>query len=470
MIDDDPLVEVQVRRALHGLVPSIEARLSASDGLDLIRNARPDAVILDNILPDRLGIDTLAEIHRIDPRVPVIFVTARGSGSTAIEAMRLSAFDYLPKPIDPATLRCQVQRALELRRLLDAPPQQPANGSPAADADAESLVGDSPAMQHVFKAIGRIAMQDVPVLIRGEAGTGKEAVARAIHRHSGRAGSPFVCLRCSAFQGTDLDTELFGDGRPESGGVAAAAGGTLYLEEIAALTLPTQAKLLAIQQAWSRSGGREPTPCRVVASSAVDLEGLVRSGRLRSDLYYAISSFTIQLPPLRQRLTDLPLLIEQLLAQLCEVSPQHAAAPPRVSEEAYRVIARHTWPGNIDELRSVLKRSVVEAKGNVITSDYLKAVLARDPVVADGGPDTGSQNATDWDRFVDFRIDGGTEDLYAEAVAETDRKVLARVLRNTAGNQAHAARLLGITRASLRKKLRTLGISIQQVVESTAPS
>jgi DNA-binding NtrC family response regulator len=252
-----------------------------------------------------------------------------------------------------------------------------------------------------------------------------------------------------------------------------AASGTLVLQEVGALPLPAQSRLLQVlrERKFDRPGRSVSIPVtgRLVATSSQDLEALVRSGRMRPDVYYLLSSFTICLPPLRQRHGDLPLLIEQLLAQ--RIRETGGSGPrPRVSEAALHILSRHTWPGNIDELQSVLDRSLVEAKGNVILSDSMIEALNREPLLEQGAPGDRVHATTDWEAFSDLRIEAGTEDLYAEAINETDRKLLTRVLSHTGGNQAHAARILGITRASLRKKLRGLGLGAAPAADESERS
>ncbi|MEM9186326.1 MAG: sigma-54 dependent transcriptional regulator [Planctomycetota bacterium] len=476
VIDDDPLVSVVVRRALDGVQHRLHSALDGQTGVQEVVTKQPDLIVLDNVLPDGLGVDVVGRIHELSPDVPILFVTARGSGSTAIEAMKLSAFDYLPKPLEPTKLRRQIHRALSLRQLLREDKAAEAPG-PIATAIArqepinDALVGECPAMQAVFKAIGKVAMLDVTVLLRGEHGTGKEAIAREIHKHSLGAEGPFVRLHCPGLDEGRLEEELFGrepgvGGDPIAGKLAEAAGGTLLLQEIGRLPLSIQSRILqAIRDGvYENIGGSQPLPlkCRVVAITSEDLEELVRVGEFRSDLYYALSSFVITLPPLRQRHGDLPLLVNHSLRKLRHITDGFNIERPIVSDEAMRVLCSHIWPGNIDELESVLKRVLVEQKGHILLAGDLQQAFTGDPVVAATETPTVAKFTTDWASFTEMRIDGGGDTLHAEAIAETERKLFSRVLRHTGGNQAQAARLLGITRASLRKKLRIYGMTAQQ--------
>lgn len=475
MIDDDPLVSVVVRRALEGITHRMFTAADGATGVAEVSRRRPDVVILDNVLPDGLGLGALSEIHLLAPNVPILFVTARGTGGAAIEAMKLCAFDYLPKPLDPPKLRMQIERALALRNVTlqrakaaaetEDTVWPPIPGPPVSTEPA-GLVGDCPAMQIVFKSIGKVARQEIAVLISGEHGTGKESVAREIHAHSHRAAGPFVKVHCRGMSERRLDEELFGreGSHDDSGGgrAAEAASGTLVLQEVGAVSLGLQAKLLsAIRDGYYESGDgrRLPFNCRLLAINTEDLETKARAGEFRSDLYYTLSSFVVALPPVRQRHGDLRLLVEHSLKKLQPIAAAFGVREPHVSDEAMQALASHLWPGNIDELESVLKRALIEQKGNILLpTELLQAVSGESAVPA--AARTGSPRyLTDWASFVDMRVEAGSDTLYADAVAETERKLFMRVLRHTRGNQAQAARILGITRASLRKKLRQHGMA-----------
>ena len=473
VIDDDASVKLLVERALEGLCRRVVAATTAYAGLQQLEKICPDIIVLDNVLPDSTGIEVLKRIHEFDSSIPVIFITARGTGATAIEAMKFSAFDYLPKPLDFAQLRKQVERAVELNTVLSNTAYNTTDLQDGAQENPTYLVGETASMQEVFKAIGKSAGLDIPVLVRGENGTGKESVARTIHDYSRFADGPFLKLHCPAFDEARFEAELFGvvDQRgqtAQSGRIQQASEGTLLLEEVGNMPLSMQNKLLRTL----RDGVYEPlgsevsvhVQSRLLFTSNQDLEALVREGRFRADLYYLLSAFVISLPPLRQRRNDLPLLIDHLLKNISPHTKEEQSKLPKISQEALDRLCQHTWPGNIDELQSVLKRSLIESKGNVILSDTLHDAVSRDPVLDETRmKEHGGQ--TDWSMFVDLRVDAGTSELYSEAVAEMERKLLSRVLQHTSGNQAHASKILGITRTSLRKKLRMLSINVQQVIQ-----
>lgn len=475
VIDDDPLVSVVVRRAMEHVPHRMQTAYDGQSAMLELESRPPDLIVLDNMLPDCMGIEVLSRIHELAPEVPVLFITARGSGSTAIEAMKLSAFDYLPKPLDAGKLRTQITRALSLRSLLQSPAgldltltgdETYADPPPVSDA----LVGECPAMQTVFKAIGKVAQQDVPVLLRGEHGTGKEAMAREIHRHSRRLDGPFVKLHCPGLDERLFDEELFGHiGSATLGAIERASGGTLLLQEVGRLNMASQGKLLQVlrEGKYQPRGvdGPRTLPCRIIAITTDDLESLVRSGEFRSDLYYTLNSFVITLPPLRQRHGDMPLLIHHTLRKLGHIAAGFGISQTRVSDDAMAVLCKHLWPGNIDELESVLKRAMVEQKGHILVAEDLKRAMTDDPVLTTTQECETSKYGTDWASFTQLRIDSGTDSLHLEATEEMERKLFDRVLMHTGGNQAHAARILGITRASLRKKLRQYGMQASRLAD-----
>jgi two-component system nitrogen regulation response regulator GlnG len=334
---------------------------------------------------------------------------------------------------------------------------------------ADVLIGRCAAMQAVYKEIGRVAPQDVTVLILGESGTGKELVARAIYQHSRRADKPFLAINCAAIPETLLEGELFGHekgaftgaDRKRIGKFEQCSGGTLFLDEIGDMSPLTQTKMLRVlqEQRFERVGGNETiqTNIRLIAATNRDLEKLVAAGRFRSDLYYRFSVFTIKLPPLRARSEDLPLLVDHFVRQFGRDLGKDIQ---QVAPAALERLRQHQWPGNLRELQSALKQALLHANGPVLLPDFLPAV-ASPP--ADDKPFSLSA-FPDWDRFIDQRLGAQCENLYAEALEAMERILVTRVLRQTGGNQLQAAKILGITRGSLRTKIRALGISIERSV------
>src|SRR3954464_5716574 len=466
VIDDEPSILHAFRRAFGDPEDSLLTASDGSEGLEQVFRSRPDVVVLDLNLPDMSGLDVCLRIREIDARIPVIFITGQGTTETAIEAMKRGAFDYLLKPLDVARVRELVERAAEISRLMRMPAMV-ANEA-LAQGPADVLVGRSPAMQEVYKAIGLVAPQDLAVLILGESGRGKELVARAVYQHSRRSGGPFLAINCAAIPENLLESELFGHekgaftgaDRRRIGKFEQCSGGTLFLDEIGDMTPLTQAKVLRVLQdgRFERVGGNETiqTNVRLLAATNCDLEQMVAAGDFRGDLYYRLGIVTITLPPLRERAEDLPLLIDHFLRRF---SPELGKEVDRIAPEALEVLRRHLWPGNIRELQSVLKQALLRSKGPVLLPDFLPASVRGEEEPAGKPP-----APFDWEAFLDDRLRAGSQDLYAESLAVMERWLVTRVLRHTRGNQLQAAKILGITRGSLRTKIRTLGISIGRTV------
>lgn len=471
IVDDDPLLQKLLERFLsdHGLQPLVVSTGRA--GMEAIQRERPSLVILDHVLPDVSGLEILNQIQTQDPHLPVIYITARGGSSVAIEAMKRGAFDYLTKPLDLARVEQKVERALEIRRLMRVPVVMTTVG--ADDAEADQFIGVSAAIQEVFKVIGRVAMQDVPALVEGEAGTGRELVARAIYRHGSRRQGPFYIVSCGDQDAMSLEVELFGSDAADAssgwGGVKGSAEkrvgrfdqakmGVLLIHEIDRLPSALQRRLFQkLNEAEAdRLHGRPSSAPQVIGTTTQSLEPLVREGKFRTDLFYLLNSFRIKLPPLRERPEDIPLLVGYFVRRYTR-SRALGDSATRVSAEAMQLLEAHPWPGNIDELQSILRRALVETRGTIVPSEFLQAALGNRQIETRSGAQPG---ATDWSRFLENRIVAGSQQIYEEAVAEMEQHLLSLVLEATDGNQAHAARLLGITRGNLRKKIRAHGLSI----------
>jgi two-component system nitrogen regulation response regulator GlnG len=469
VVDDEPAIQHAFQRAFGGGEVTLRSATTAADALALVGRDRPDVVVLDVHLPDASGMDTFHRIRAIDARIPVILVTGHGTTDLAIEAIKEGAFEYMLKPLELSELRNLIDRAVRSSRLMRVPASMPEVEPTPASGDL--MIGRCPAMQEVYKAIGRVARQDVTVLITGESGTGKELVARAIYQHGHRADKPFLAVNCAAIPETLLESELFGHekgaftgaDRKRIGKFEQCNGGTIFLDEVGDMTPLTQAKFLRLiqEQRFERVGGDDTvqTDVRVIAATNADLEKMTEDGRFRRDLYFRLNVFTIRLPPLRDRGGDIDLLIEHFLKR----SGQELGKPVReVTPDAMAALRSYPWPGNIRELQSALKQALLKMRGSVLAADYLPAAVAGR--AANGAADPAV--LFDWDEFVSDRIAAGTENLYAEGLERMEREILVRVLRHTDGNQLQAAKLLGITRGSLRNKIRTLGITIARSVWS----
>jgi two-component system nitrogen regulation response regulator GlnG len=468
VVDDEASILHAFRRAFREPDVKLVTSGSAAEAFEVIAAHQPDVVVLDVQLPDQSGLETFRRLHQMDARIPVIFITGHGTTDLAIEAMKLGAFEFLLKPLELGPLRDLVQRAFAISRLMHVPVVVPGD-APAATETSDVLVGRCPAMQAVYKAIGRVASQDVTVLILGESGTGKELVARAIYRHSRRDKGPFLAINCAAIPEALLESEMFGHEkgaftgaeRKRIGKFEQCSGGTLFLDEIGDMTPLTQTKLLRVlqDQSFERVGGNEvvKTDVRILAATNKELERLVDDGQFRRDLYYRLSVFTIKLPPLRERTDDLPMLVEHFLARY---SRELGKDVQRATPESLEILARYAWPGNLRELQSVLKQAILQATGPVLVPDFLP------PLSTERKERPAPSGFPDWERFIAERLQNGAQDLYAEALTQMERQLITRVLEHTAGNQLQAAKILGITRGSLRTKIRALGIIIRNSVST----
>jgi len=470
VVDDEPNVLYAIEKAFRSDTLSVLTAQTGEQGLELIRQQRPDAVILDVQLPDMSGLETFDQIRQLDPRLPVIVITAFGATKTAIEAMKRGAFDYLLKPVDLHQLRQVVQKAVELGRLRHVPAMLPGD---TPDETADQIVGRSSAMQEVYKAIGRVAPQDVTVLITGESGTGKELVARALYQHSKRAGATFLALNCAAIPENLLESELFGHERGAFTGAGLrrigkfeqAHQGTLFLDEIGDMSAATQAKVLRLlqEQRFERVGGNETiqTDVRLIAASNKDLNAEVTAGRFRGDLYYRLNVFLIPLPPLRQRREDIPLLVEYFLRRF---SPGLNRPVHTVGPETLRCLEACDWPGNIRQLQGVIKYALIKSSGDVLTPDSLPEDLrSGDQALVPGPP--AATGGLDVAELTNSMLRAGEPEIYRRLSIEVDRVVLETVLQHVKGNQVLASELLGISRTTLRAKLRDLGLVVEKQLQ-----
>jgi nitrogen regulation protein NR(I) len=474
LIDDDPvLILEQVRQAFPAPRHRVEVARSGAEGLKHVGESPPEVILLDLRLPDQSGLEVYQKIRKIDARIPVIFVTLAKSADDAIEAMKQGAYDYLFKPLDLHQLRRVVGEALEVVRRMREPAVV-AETAPDPDVDG-AIVGSCPAMREVYKAIGRVAAQNVPVLITGESGTGKELVARAIYQHGPRAKAPFLALNCAAIPEQLLESELFGHekgaftgaDRRRIGKFEQCHGGTLFLDEIGDMPMTLQAKILRLlqEQSFERLGGSETiqTDVRLIAATHRDLPVWSAEGKFRPDLYYRLGVFTIHLPPLRERADDLSMLVQHYLKR---ISHELGRDIREIAPEALERLRNHAWPGNVRELQSTLKQALLQASGTILIAAFLPELTGRSNEPGPAMPNVSSDISLE--SFIRERLTPGASDVYAETHRQVDRLLLALVLEHTGGNQHQAARVLGIARQTLRQKLRELGLHVTHSIETDA--
>lgn len=430
------------------------------EGLRRANKEDCDVVLTDLRLPGLGGLELVKQLHETQPRLPVVLMTAHGTIETAIEATKLGAYDYLQKPFEMPGLISVLQRAVQAGRLMREPVTLP-------DAPAGSrttLIGTGRAMQDVCKEIGRVAAKPVTVLIRGETGTGKELIARAIYQHSLRGKAPFIAINCAAIPENLLESELFGHERGAFTGAdqrrigrfEQANKGTLFLDEIGDLPPNTQVKLLRVlqQQTFQRVGGTEAVSVdvRVLAATHRNLEGMIRDGKFREDLFHRLNVVCLQLPPLRERREDIPILVQHFLHKY---AGDFGVENPAISSDALAVLQADSWPGNVRELENMTRRLLLGARGLSINADTVRQTLAARN--AETAPTGNSFTAFAGDLLARAQK-GGLDDAHARMIAEAEREILTQAIMLAEGNQAKAARWLGLSRFTLREKLKQLGL------------
>jgi two-component system response regulator AtoC len=457
--DDDRTIRRNLVRLLEAEGFRTLAAADGNEALERIAAEGPDAVLLDLKMPGRDGLEVLAALGPEElGTLPVIVLTAFGGSAAAIEAMRRGAYDYLAKPFDLDEVVLTLRRALrqralavEVRNLRQRQAQE--DDDPGAEAEAE-LVGGSAAMRAVFKAIGRAAATEEPVLIVGESGTGKELVAAALHGHSQRGGGPFVRVNCGALPEGLIESELFGHergaftgaDRRRPGRFERAAGGSVFLDEVGELPPPAQAKLLRVLQSreFERVGGTETlrSDARVISATHRDLPREIAAGRFREDLYYRLNVVRIAIPPLRERPEDIGPLAEQILRRL---EHKYGWGGLALTQEALRAVESASWPGNVRQLENSLARAAIAARGRAILPEHLDGdEPGRPAIAAEAGHGPGPRPEPDLPEELPLRA----------LLAEVERRAIQRALGACGGNRTRTAERLGISRRQLFDKIR----------------
>jgi nitrogen regulation protein NR(I) len=469
IIDDDDQLRKSFEKLLIEEGYAVQSAPSGETGLKRIKEAIPDLVILDMRLPGMNGLEVFQAIHEIEPKLPVIIMTAYGTTETAIEATKMGAFDYLLKPFDIPEMLGVIEQALDASRFMRSPVDMDATPDKAT---REAIVGRSKPMQDVYKAIGRVSPTDATVLIRGESGTGKELVARAVYQHSLRASKPFLVINCVAIPENLLESELFGyekgaftgASHRRVGKIEQADGGTVFLDEIGDMPATIQAKILRLLQERSleRLGGREtiPVDVRIIAATNRDLEKALAQGRFREDLYYRLKVVTISLPPLRERSTDIPCLTEYFLSRYAaEVGMDN----PGLTEEAQSMLSSLSWPGNVRELANTIQKMLIFSRGTPLCPEEItRAVSGTIPGKRKDGQD-GEAAIRQWVRkALSSQTGGNTFDGCMDRFAAV---LISEALNLTGGNRSRAARLLNLSRPTLHSKIEKYHLKFKTSVE-----
>jgi len=444
IIDDEQSLLESLEMFLSEKGYDVCCALSAAEGIKKNASFGPDIVILDIRLPDKNGLDVLQELRQRHSEKNIIIITAFHDMETTITAMKLGACEYIPKPIDIEELEKAIDRALKvgsLRRGADA-----ISLDPSSMYEKGKIIGKSRTMKEIFKSIGLLSENMVTVLIQGETGTGKELIARAIHYHSPYKDEPLLAINCSAIVGTLLESELFGHEKGSfTGAIASKKGkfelagdGTIFLDEVSEIPFELQAKLLRFLQEkeFEHVGGEKnlKSNARVIAATNKDLKEMVKSGSFREDLYYRLSVAAIDVPPLRERRSDIPLLIEYIIRK---INAELHRSIKRVEEKAVHRLMNYDWPGNVRELENILTRAAITTQGEVILDEFISPLLGREDKAA-----------------------AGKDALNILSLQEIEKEHILKVLSHARWHLGNSCKLLGISRPTLRQKLKEYGISI----------
>ncbi len=446
--DDDGAHRLMLRTLLKDWGYAVEEAPDGRRAVDFVRLRPVDLILMDMRMPVLDGLEATRQIHQFNPAIPIIIITAYSSIPTAVEALKSGAFDYLTKPLDFDAARVVIDRALKHVRL-----EQENEGlrQQLARLQVSRLVGNSPSMQGLLEMVALVAPTEATVLITGESGTGKGLVARALHANSGRREKPLIEVNCAAIPENLMESELFGHergaftgaDRRRSGRFALADGGTIFLDEVGDLPLLMQVKLLRVLQEGDiqrvGSDSAIPVDVRVVAATNRDLEQMVKDGTFREDLYYRLNVVRINVPPLYERKEDIPLLAEYFRQRFAEKNRKTVRG---ITPRAMDLLVKHMWPGNVRELENAMERAIILVQGDYISERELPAPI-REPAAEYGGEELDEKEPfalnADW------------------TLAEVEKQMIMKMLDETGGNKSEAARRLGITRRTLKLKLKKYG-------------
>ena len=502
IIDDEKDVHYSFRRLLEKEPLEILSAETGDEGIRLARKHHPDLIVMDIRMGQQSGLDSLKELRQMNPKQVVVMMTAYGTSQTAIEAMKRGAYDYVLKPFDIPQLKVLLSEALAAAHAMKQIVAFPTKLS--ADEGNQTIVGNSTAMQQVYKLIGQVAPTSTTVLITGESGTGKELVARAIYQNGVRVNKPYIAINCAAIPENLLESELFGHEKGAFTGALAQRigkfeqcdGGTLFLDEIGDMPLTTQTKILRVLQEGeiSRVGNNQSikTDVRIIAATNKDLWQAVQRKEFREDLFYRLNVVRVNLPTLRERTTDVPLLVAYFINKFRLKQP---TGPSQIADEALAAIQRYTWPGNVRELENCVQRAMVLASGNTITLANLPEEIGRGvrssttpaatssaeaakPAFSAAAPATNAAEApaltspapagdakAALTQAVETLFNFARSDKQFKLLPAAERELIVRALAETSGNQVQAAKLLGVTRATLRKRIDKFGIQKRMAID-----
>jgi nitrogen regulation protein NR(I) len=458
LIEDDASIASSLQKVLRAEGYDVAVCGRGDEGLERATSQTHDVVVTDLRLPGLGGLELVGRLHAAKPKQPIILMTAHGTTETAIEATKVGAYDYLLKPFEADELLDMVATAVASSRLMSETVEL-GEGRP----DGHAIVGKSRAMQSIYKEIGRVAATTATVLIQGATGTGKELIARAIYQHSQRADKPFIAVNCAAIPDSLLESELFGHERGAFTGAQArrigrfeqASGGTLFLDEIGDLNANTQGKLLRVLQEHciQRLGSEDniAVDVRVIAATHRNLSAAIKEREFREDLFYRLSVVTVTLPPLNQRTEDIPDLARYFIQRHAKDLGVEA---PAVQPEALAFLQNQSWPGNVRELENCVRQALLLARPFAIGLEHVQLVIAKNRRPAEGGLQTHAAYVTE---LLARAQNGELHDAYVRMISDLEPELFKQAIQLAQGNQAKAARWLGVTRLKMREKLGELG-------------
>ncbi len=491
IIDDEVDVHYSFERLLAEKPLTVSAAANGADGIAQLKKEKPDLVFLDIRMGEENGMEVLKKIRAVSPKQIVVMMTAYGTSQTAIEAMKSGAYDYVLKPFEIPALMQLIDKALEAASAMSEKVAVP--GSPSEEDVASGIIGKAPEMQKVYKLIGQVAPSDATILIRGESGTGKELVARAIYSNSHRSDGIYIAINCAAIPDNLLESELFGHEKGSfTGAVSQRIGkfeqchkGTLFLDEIGEMPIQTQSKLLRVLQEgeFTRIGSNETikTDVRIIAATNRDLWDAVQNKEFREDLYYRLNVVNLELPPLRDRIADMESLVKFFISKN-RVRTKNS--PKKISDEALAALKKYRWPGNVRELENCVQRAMVLCSGETILPADLPAEVLQNFKSSAGtaNPDAPSsanhpaptkqghssaapEHSGHIDQALDILFENAKTSRSLKLLPYVEREFIVRALKETGGNQVKASQILGITRATLRKRVERFGIQKHMNIE-----
>jgi nitrogen regulation protein NR(I) len=470
IVDDDPRLRQSFEKLLTAEGHTVWTAPDGETALRLVQANSPEMVIMDIRMPGLSGLETFKALHRIEPKLPVIIMTAFGTTETAIETTKLGAFDYVLKPFEIPDILALIGKALEAGRFMRS---RIAMDMPPDKVSGEAIIGKSKPMQEVYKSIGRVAPTDATVLLRGESGTGKELVARALYQHSLRMEKPFLVINCVAIPETLLESELFGyekgaftgAANRKVGKIEQAHGGTIFLDEIGDMPFSIQAKILRLLQERSieRLGGREtiPVDVRIIAATNRDLEAALAEGRFREDLYYRLKVVTLWLPALRDRTDDISLLTDYFLGRFAR---ELDLDNPGMTPEAGALLESYRWPGNVRELGNVMQKALIFSRGYPIRAEEISQAI---------GVESAARLTQEKDMVKTIRswlrqdlINKTEDNIFDFFIDRFSSLIIQEALDLTGGNRSQAAKLLGLSRPTLQAKIDKYRLRVETSVRS----